>query len=153
MNKNGIGRELFIIVNKMKRYLDKQNQKHQIPIGQARILRYIYDSISKKEVIYQSDLKEAFSLRGASITGFLDMLTKQGYVVRIEDPIDRRKKSLELTDIGKMKAIESIKIITQFENELTSIFTKEELKMIDSVFIKLEKWIDMKESIEDDKTI
>ncbi|VEU81024.1 MarR family winged helix-turn-helix transcriptional regulator [Haploplasma axanthum] len=153
MEDKNLGKELIIIVNKIKRYVDKENQKHQVPFGQGRILRFLYTNKINGKTVYQSDLKDAFSVRGASITGIVDALVKQGFVARNDDSIDKRKKNLGLTPLGEEKAQIIIKSIDKFEKEIKNVFSKQEFNDFRNKLAKLEKWIDYKEKLENETDI
>lgn len=49
----------------------------------------------------QGTLAEAMSIEGPSLVRSLDQLVEAGFVVRREDPVDRRAKTLHLTPAGQ----------------------------------------------------
>lgn len=62
----------------------------------------------------QNALADAVGIEGPSLVRLLDQLETGGFVVRTEDPTDRRAKVLTLTPDGK-------RIVTQMEAELTRL--------------------------------
>ncbi len=55
-----------------------------------------------------SDLAEKAGVTKASMTGFIDGLEREGLVVRLPDPVDRRKFLIRLTQQGQQKLDEAI---------------------------------------------
>jgi DNA-binding MarR family transcriptional regulator len=55
-----------------------------------------------------SDLAEKAGVTKASMTGFIDGLEREGLVVRLPDPLDRRKFLIRLTQQGQQKLDEAI---------------------------------------------
>lgn len=55
-----------------------------------------------------SDLAEKAGVTKASMTGFIDGLEREGLVVRLPDPVDRRKFLIRLTQKGQQKLDEVI---------------------------------------------
>jgi len=143
MTEKHLVRNLFIITNKMRRYLDKEHQRNNIYLGQARILKYIYQSgISP---IYQKDIEKTFSIRGASVSALLESLVKAGLLKRIESLFDKRKKSLILTDLGLEKAQEVVNTTKAFEKAIELSLNEEEVISLEQITRKLNQFIDNKE--------
>ncbi len=145
-----IGKNIFIITNKMKRSLDKKHQKNNIYLGQARILMFLYNT--RKDKIYQKDIEEHFQIRAGTVTGMLNALIELELIKRVDSKLDRRKKIIELTNEGIKKAKEAIKTIVEFENGLHNLLSEEERNNLTSIFEKIDNWLNYKED-NDDKTI
>lgn len=143
MERNYIIRDIFMTSNKIRRLLDKYHQKNGIYLSQARILSYLYRN--KDEKIYQKDLEKAFQIRGGSVTGMLDSLQTNNLIVRTTSSTDKRKRKLELTEEGNLKAEQAIKTITDFESAVESLLSEEELSIFKNVFLKLNEYIDEEE--------
>ncbi|GGK09679.1 MarR family winged helix-turn-helix transcriptional regulator [Pseudomonas matsuisoli] len=54
--------------------------------------------------VRQVTVAQAAGIEGPSLVRLLDQLCANGYVCRSEDPLDRRAKSLSLTDTGRALA-------------------------------------------------
>ena len=61
----------------------------------------------------------------------------EGYIARIEDPDNRRKKIVELTEEGIEKTNQLIKIIDDWEREATSDLSEEELIILKKLLSKI----------------
>lgn len=141
MNKH-IGKEIIILSNKMKRYLNNKKSEYDITNSQSRILRFLY--FNNKDIFY-NDLEKEFDLRGSSINGLIDNLIKKNYINVDVCISDKRKKKITLSDKGKKLATILVKEITEFENDLNDSLTKEELTNLYTILDKLHNFIDEKE--------
>ena len=85
----------------------------------------------------QHDLVEAFSVSSAYIAKLLRKFEDKGYVKRKEDPENRRRKLVELTDKGVKKTDEIIEVIKNWESEITSPLSDAELKAFKKTLFKI----------------
>lgn len=138
-----LGRNLFIVTNKLKRLLDKRYSKIGLYVGQARILGHLYRN--KDEIVYQKNIENTFDIRGGTVTGVIDSLVSQNYIQRIESEIDKRKKKIVLTDSGEEVAIKCFEIITEVEGKLSNILTEEERNIFYQLMDKINNWLDEEE--------
>lgn len=142
MDRN-IGKELFIIVNKMRRLLDKYHQKNGLYSGQARLLTFLYRN--RNEKTYQKDIEQAFQIRGGTVTGMLDALIKIEMIERIESTTDKRKRKIVLTDKGERYAVQAIETINHYEEIFKSVVNAEDLIIFEKVLNILNETIDKEE--------
>jgi DNA-binding MarR family transcriptional regulator len=124
-----IGHEIKILSNLIKRRIgssrvvtetDKLTGTHGYMIG------YIYHNRDKGD-IFQRDLEEEFSIRRSTATGILQLMEKNGLIVREPVDYDARLKRLVLTP--KAIAVHEA-VISEFdkiEDELKKGLTQEEL--------------------------
>lgn len=143
MENKQIGKDLFILTNKLKRLLDKEHSKNGLFAGQTRVLTYLYKH--KEKVTYQKDLEKAFQIRGGTVTGMLDSLFNYGYLTREESIIDKRKKRIVLTNKGEEMALIGIKTTTNLEKSLSGLLSKEEKVIFKNIINKIGLWIDGEE--------
>ena len=61
----------------------------------------------------------------------------EDYIARIENPENRRKKIVELTEKGIEKTDKLIKIIDDWEKKVTSDLTEEELTILKKLLSKI----------------
>ena len=93
-------------------------------------IKYIEDST-------QHDLVEAFSVSGAYIAKLLRKFEDRGYIKRKEDPENRRRKLVELTDKGVKKTEEITEVIKNWEREITSPLSDQEIKAFKKTLFKI----------------
>lgn len=144
MKENQYAKEIFILSNKLKRLLDKKHSINGLYVGQARVLMYLYNN--KENKIYQKDIEKTFQIRGGSVTGLIDTLVSNKYIVRVESETDKRKRKIVLTKGGEELAVKSIETIRTVENGLQSSLTKEENEVFKRISEKINKWIDEEEN-------
>ena len=146
MEKKQIVKDLFILTNKLKRLLDKKHSINGLYVGQSRVLTYLYRN--KDDSIYQKDIEKAFQIRGGTVTGIIDGLFNYGYLTRIESTIDKRRKSIVLTEKGNEMAIKAIKTTQEMEENLDGILSFEEKATFENILKKINEWIDEEENNE-----
>lgn len=146
MKNNRLIKELFISSNKLKRLLDKRHLENGLYVGQARVLSYIYRN--KDKIIYQKDIEIEFQIRGGSVTGIIDGLVLQNYLLRTESKLDKRKKEISLTKKGEMQAIKALEITNEVEESFNIMLGDKDIELLKNVIDKIDKWIDEEESNE-----
>lgn len=88
-------------------------------------------------VATQHDLVELFKVSGAYIAKLLRKFEDHGYIARKEDPENRRKKLVKMTDDGIKKTDEIIKVIRKWENEVTASISEDEIKTLKEILFKI----------------
>ena len=88
-------------------------------------------------VATQHDLVKLFKVSGAYIAKLLSKFEEYGYIIRKEDPQNRRKKLVKLTDEGIKKTDELIDIIQRWEDKVTDKISEEELKTLKKILYKI----------------
>lgn len=71
-----------------------------VTAAQAMVMLFLFDEDS----ITSKELGERAQLDSATLTGIIDRLEAQGFVVRAEHPDDRRAISVRLTEAGRQTA-------------------------------------------------
>lgn len=140
-------REILILSNKMRRYLDKENLKIGITLGQSRILKYLLSNLN--EGVYQKDLETAFSIRGSSVNGLIEILLSQGYVVRSEDTLDKRKRRINLTEAGHEIALKTTEIFNRFDASFNQQIPSENYESLGHILSLLDAYMNQKEQEDD----
>ena len=88
-------------------------------------------------VATQHDLVKLFKVSGAYIAKLLSKFEEYGYIIRKEDPQNRRKKLVKLTDDGIKKTDELIDLIQGWEDKVTANISEEELKTLKKILYKI----------------
>ncbi len=88
-------------------------------------------------VATQYDLVNLFKVSGAYIAKLLRKFEDMGYVARKEDPKNRRKKLVRITDEGIKKTDELIEVIQNWEDEVTTNISDDELKTLKKILFKI----------------
>ena len=99
-------------------------------------------------VATQHDLVELFKVSGAYIAKLLRKFEDHGYIARKEDPENRRKKLVKMTDEGIKKTDEIIEIIQNWEDKVTSSISEDEIKTLKEILFKITmNWTEAKHGI------
>lgn len=88
-------------------------------------------------VATQHDLVELFKVSGAYIAKLLRKFEDNGYIARKEDPENRRKKLVKLTDEGIKKTGELIEVIQNWEDKVTAGISEDEIKTLKEILFKI----------------
>ena len=107
------------------------------------ILLYYYDSEFGKTLTIK-DISCFYEIKSSTAIQFVNSLEKHGYIIRMNDPKDKRVTLVTLTDLGR----EVGEIITQKNNELVQkILETQEKEELEQAFQVIHKMINMIESI------
>jgi DNA-binding MarR family transcriptional regulator len=85
----------------------------------------------------QKELVELFKVSEGYTAKLLRKFEDKGYITRCEDPTNRRKKIVELTDAGIEKTDELIELIDNWELKVTSEMSDEEINLLKSLLFKV----------------
>ena len=85
----------------------------------------------------QYDLVKLFDVSGAYMAKLFKKFEDEGYIARIENPENRRKKIVELTEKGIEKTDQLIKVIEEWEMEATSNLNDEEKSVLKKLLSKV----------------
>lgn len=127
--KNEIGFQIHTLSHMIKRMIDQaafQDQENPVTGIQGRVIGYLYNNRGRD--VFQRDIQARFSIRRSTVTGILQLMEKNGFIVRQSVDTDARLKKLELTPKG-VEIHEKIgRSIQQVEERLTAGITPEERK-------------------------
>ena len=105
-----IGKDIIVLSNRIKRRMRVAAEALGITDTQGRVLQYIWEESEKREV-FQKDIEDEFDIRRSSVTQIIQLLERDGLIVRESVQRDARLKKLVLTE----KAIEIQSGITTVE--------------------------------------
>ena len=113
----------------LKKNLDEEDiNKAEFPF----LIRIRY---SKKTT--QKELVELFKVSEGYTAKLLRKFEDLRYITRHEDPTNRRKKIVELTDEGIRKTDELIELINSWEMKVTSGMSDDEVNLLKSLLFKV----------------
>ena len=106
-----------------------------ITVEQWILLKIIEESaqISQKELANKS-LRDP-----ASITRTLDILDKNGFIIREQIPENRRQYNIILTSNGKKFVVRHMKMIKELRSKLIKGFSAKELDTLTAMFNRLQE--------------
>ncbi|MEA5429154.1 MarR family winged helix-turn-helix transcriptional regulator [Arcicella lustrica] len=112
-----------------------ENQNVNITPEQHYLLRIL----TSQEESIQSDLAEIMQKDKSAIMRHIDQLEKMGYVVRVNDAVDRRKKHIVITELGTEVLKKCEEIINRLSERNMQDISENELEIFKKVLIKLKE--------------
>ena len=122
-----VGRKVEMLSRQIRRKVDESISSQDLTAKQAMILLVIYD-LSKVKDVYAKDIEDAFDMRRATVTGILQLMEKNGIIVREENNVDGRLKRIRLTQKAINLRLKMKKNIQKVESNLLSDLSKEEIE-------------------------
>lgn len=112
-----------------------ENQNVNITPEQHYLLRIL----TSQEESIQSDLAEIMQKDKSAIMRHIDQLEKMGYVIRVNDAVDRRKKHIVITELGTQVIKKCEEIINRLSERNMQDISENELEIFKKVLIKLKE--------------
>ena len=140
-----LGFEIRTLNNLVKRYFEQQKpEEFDNSTGvHGWAIRYFYENRNKD--VFQRDFEARFSIRRSTATNMLQLMEKNGIIMRESVSYDTRLKKIVLTD----KAVEihkkATKNIEKIEKTLKKGITEEELVSFYSVMEKIKANLEVEE--------
>lgn len=100
---------------------------------QYAVLNILWDEDGRTS----SDIANTIMLDNSTITGIIDRLMSGDFIVRKDDPLDRRKSYLFLTEKGKSLEVPLQKCVEELNVEVLSAFSEEEKDVFLRVLSKI----------------
>ena len=124
--KKDCGMWIHILSHKLKKRMDANMQSLGITGVQSRIMHYILVKCAEGPV-FQRDVEKAFDMSRSTTTGILQLMEKNGLILRESVDSDARLKSLIPT--GKAVDLDAQigRSLCQSEQRLTAGLTAEQL--------------------------
>lgn len=92
----------------------------------------------RPEGVRQNLLADELGVEGPSLVRLLDKLVKDGLVERVEDPSDRRAKTVHLTDAGRAHSQRASEALDAFRDTLLEGVTTADIEACLRVFEQME---------------
>lgn len=128
-----LGKYLSVAFKAFFSLLDKKLNSYDIGAEDLHLLIPIY----KDDGLSQKQLCEMFHHDKATIARRLEHLENKNYLNREEDPEDRRRKLIHLTQKSKDKRQEFVKILKSIECNLRTALSSEEVEMFLEILKKV----------------
>ncbi|MFA0810058.1 MarR family winged helix-turn-helix transcriptional regulator [Microbulbifer epialgicus] len=84
-----------------------------------------------------ADLVEQTAMDKVAISRAVSSLLKNDYITRSEDPVDRRRQVLNLSELGREVYARIVPLAQQYENDLIASLSAEEREQLDGIIEKL----------------
>lgn len=133
-----MGRLLTMVSHQMKRHDISPSSDSGLTAMQRNVLGFILISTMHRD-IYQKDLEEEFHIRKSTATGILQLMEKNGFIVRESVKSDARLKRIVPTPKAEAYRGEVLENIRNLEMMLAQEIPEEEYEICRSVLWKMFK--------------
>lgn len=120
------GMWIRILSHKLKKRMNANMQSLGLTGGQSRIMHYILVKCAEGPV-FQRDVEKAFGMSRSTATGILQLMEKNGLIVRESVASDARLKSLIPTERAAHLDAQISESLRQGEQRLTKGLSSEQL--------------------------
>lgn len=126
--RDDVGRLINKISHQLKRQMCFHQEESELTNMQKRVLHYILFQSLRKD-IYQKDIEREFQIRRSTATGILQLLEKNGFVVRETVEWDARLKKLVPTAKAESVREEILSNIRYMETILKQGISEEDMRI------------------------
>ena len=152
IQRQKIGKEFGSIMNLLKRRMSTfdmaedgaDSDSNAFTAKQGLVLGYIAKNNCEGKDVFQKDIEKEFSIRRSTATGILQLMEKNGFVVREAVKEDARLKKLVLTEKAKQRQQRFIKYLDEITTLAFDGVTEEELETLESIMNKVKKNLEEK---------
>ena len=141
MNKeNSIIYQLKTLINLLHRNIEKNYcpfNKPKVSIVQFQILHYLIENEGKD--IYHKDIEKKFDLRKSTVSGIIQNMEKNDFIIR--ESIGNQKK-IKITDKTKNEAKKHKEMFIEFDEKIKKNIDKKKLEIFFEVIEQIKKNID-----------
>lgn len=143
-HKEFIGPEIKVLSNLIKRRLDNSatfTEAHKLTGMHGWVIGYLYEHRDKGPM-FQKDIEAEFSIRRSTATGILQLMERNGLLLRESVSYDARLKSIVLTPKAIKLHEAIVKEIKEMEALLVKGLTEEEIKTFLTIIRKIKSNIE-----------
>lgn len=142
--KKYIAKVIIELSHQLKRDLDQTAAKHGLTRTQAMIIKYLEVETEKRD-IFQKDIEKEFRIRKSSVTSVLQLLEKNGYIMRESVKEDARLKKLILTEQSRRVNAIIGDGLEKREEKFYQVLTSEEVEEFFQIVEKISNVMEEKE--------
>lgn len=128
------------IYMRLHRLLDRRLAAEGASLARTKMLLHIANNAP----VRAADVADWFNLAPRTVTQAVDTMERDGLVVRVPDPADRRAKRLDITDKGRQVLRQTEPLRLQLVEQAFSLLTKEDMVDFARILDRLELAIDRK---------
>ena len=121
------------LIANFRKYMDEHFKDETITRAEfPALLRIRFrDNTTQKEIVNLLDVSDGYTAK------LLRKFEVNGFITRQEDPTNRRRKIVKLTPKGIEKTDEFIRIVDEWEKQVSAKTTHEEMKTLKEILFKL----------------
>jgi len=124
--EEAVGKYISVIYRYMNSLMDKELEVYDIDRGQFPFLIPLYH----REGVSQNELCQFYKMDKAAAVRALNKLEKNGYVIRMTDPDDKRQHQIYLTKKAKIFEPQLYDIIKNIEKKILKDIDEQDKKQL-----------------------
>lgn len=128
-----IGKNIISTSLSIRRFIDSIINSFNLKSSQGRMLKFI----SENEDVTACKLEEYFNLQKATVSDHLNALEELGYIKRVVDNLDARKKIIILTEKGNIINKKINESLLKYQLDFSSLLTEEEKVIVSNALEKI----------------
>ena len=111
------------------------------PLGITRSQWWVLANLSRRsgEGMMQTELAKVLDIGKVALGGLLDRLEANGYIVRKADPIDRRAKRVEMTEVGEALLVQMQERATLLNKDMMQGVSGAEIKATGDILHRMKR--------------
>jgi DNA-binding MarR family transcriptional regulator len=137
----GEARELMVgqLLAQVTRMMGHHLRTHMEKLGLHRGQGFALVHLWHHDGVPQREISRAMHLRPASVTNMLQRMERNGWITRSRDEHDQRIVRVYLTAKAKDVRKEARLVFRRMEDELSCVYTKEEMATLRQLLLKLHR--------------
>lgn len=139
---DSIGYRIRLIHNQVRRRMEAKKQENEGNLTGMQHWTLHYLKEHEAEEIYQRDLEEVFSVSRATASNMLQVMEREGLIVRVPVEHDARLKKLVLTERAQHMVERARQDVADLEREMTRGMDEKEVQALtaslDKILLNLE---------------
>ncbi len=133
--EKSIPKEIRYINNLLKRNIEAQTKYDDVTRVQGWIIGFIYHHQDSN--VFQKDIEKELNMRRSTVSEVIKIMENKGYIKRENVDNDQRLKKLILTQKGIDHQYKFMKFAKQFDEQVASGLSTEELTMFYDILDKI----------------
>ena len=127
LNNMHVGRLIRILSHSMRRHNPAEMiENDDLTLMQKHVLKFILLETIHRD-LYQKDIEEEFQIRKSTVTGYVQLMEKNGFLIRESDKEDARKKRLVPTAKAEKLRVKILEDINQIEKIMVEGIKEEDV--------------------------
>lgn len=118
---------------KLRTLFDTRVREQGLTLSRARLLLLL----AKEEATTQRELAEQLEIEQPSLVTLLDGLERQGLILRVPSPGDRRAKCVVLTDAARAETASVMSYVDELRSQLLTDIDADDLKVAQKVLTQV----------------
>lgn len=124
--------EVILNLIKVVSFINSRREATMVEHGLTSGRFYLLMLLKRTEPVHMlspSDLAKMTGVTRGTMTQFIDAIEKDGFVTRVEDPFDRRRMLVKLTELGEAKIKDILPLYVERMVEYTKVLSDDEKRV------------------------